>query len=88
MSKIEQAKIVVDVIQNMIDVSLRKATYNRKVKAFIVSVNEDNTANIKINDRLYENVSVRKGLDIQNEDIVWVEIPNNSIKDMYVDVVL
>lgn len=80
------AKIVIESMQTLIDSKINNLKFNKKRKAVIQSLNEDGTVDITINDEVFENVDVRVGLLPQVGEVVKVEIPNNSIRDMFIDI--
>lgn len=82
----ESAKKMINVIKTLIDSNNKKLQFNTKRKAVIQSLNSNGTANITINGDLYENIKVRAGLNPQIGEVVYVEVPNNIIKDMYIDI--
>ena len=82
------AKIVIESMQTLIDSKINNLKFNKKRKAVVQSLNQDGTVDITINDDVFENVEVRTGLLPQVGEVVKVEIPNNSIRDMYVDTAL
>lgn len=82
---IEDAKIVLNVMNEMVQSALNKARFNQKKRAVVQSINDDGTANILINGIVYNNIPVRDGLTLTNNNIVWVELPNGNMDDAYVD---
>jgi hypothetical protein len=85
MNLVEQAKTILDTVAVMIKKNNEKLKFNIKKKAVIQKVNADGTVDITINDVVYTNIKKRPELSPVAGDVVWIEIPNNTIKDMYVD---
>ncbi len=86
-SNIEKAKILRDFCIQIIKKEINKyASFNKKRKAVVYSINDDGTVNIKMNDVIYNNIKVRAGLSPQPNEVVWIEMPNNNFKDAYVDI--
>ena len=81
----QRAKIIIDSIQTLIDSTLNKASFNKKKKAVIQSLNSDGTVDITINNELFKNVEVRAGLLPFVGEVVRVEMSNNSTKEMFID---
>lgn len=89
MSKdIERAKILIDIINKIFKEREDKLPYNRSEKGTIQLVNGDGTVNLNINNETYENIRVRTNLTVQEGNVVWVLLPKNSTKDMFVDDVI
>ena len=84
-NNVDLAKKILDAIKIMIKENVRNLFYNRKKKAKILSLNIDGTVDVKIGDDTFNNVKVRAGLLPEINEVVWVEIPNNNMKEMYVD---
>ncbi len=84
-NNVDLAKKILDAIKIMIKENVRNLFYNRKKKAKILSLNIDGTVNIKIGDDTFDNVKVRAGLLPEINEVVWVEIPSNNMKEMCVD---
>lgn len=84
-NNVDLAKKILDAIKIMIKENVRNLFYNRKKKAKILSLNIDGTVDVKIGDDTFNNVKVRAGLLPETNEVVWVEIPNNNMKEMYVD---
>lgn len=87
-NKTKQAKYLFDSISIMIASALNRAKFNRKKKASIHSLNGDGTVNITLNDELYSNIKVRSGLSLEVNDLIWLELPNGNMSDMFVDMIL
>lgn len=83
--KIERAKKLLSTIEMMVDNQIDKAKFNKKKKAVVQSINPDKTANVTINGELKENIKIRAGLLPVVGEVVWVEIPNDSLKDAFID---
>ena len=84
-NNIKQAKDLLNAVSIMINTAINNLKFNKKKKAVIVSLNIDGTADIKINDEIFENIKIRTGLSPVENEVVWVEIPNNNINEMYID---
>jgi len=82
---IRKAKIWLETVKSLIDTAINKAQFNKKKKAVIQSLNDDGTANILMNNELFEHVEIRAGLLPEIGEVVRIEIPNGDTKDMYVD---
>lgn len=85
---IEQAKIFIKAVQEIIDENNKELKFNTKKKAVVQSLNGNGTANLTIDGILYENIKVRSGLVLNVGQVVFVELPNNSKIDMFVDFIL
>lgn len=77
-----------DTISSYFKENENRFPYNRSEKGIIQVVNEDNTVSAKIHNEVYDNIRVRRGLPIKAGDVVWVLLPKNSTKDMFVDDVI
>ena len=84
-NNVDLAKKILDAIKIMIKENVRNLFYNRKKKAKILSLNIDGTVDVKIGDDTFNNVKVRAGLLPEINEVVWVEIPSNNMKEMFVD---
>jgi hypothetical protein len=84
-NKVKQAKDLLSAVSTMIESAIRNLQFNKKKKAVIISLNGDGTANIKINDENFENIKIKTGLSPIVGEVVWVEIPNNNMSEMYID---
>jgi len=82
---IRKAKIWLETAKSLIDTAINKAQFNKKKKAVIQSLNDDGTANILMNNELFEHVEIRAGLLPEIGEVVRIEMPNGDTKDMYVD---
>ena len=82
---IRKAKIWLETAKSLIDTAINKAQFNKKKKAVIQSLNDDGTANILMNNELFEHVEIRAGLLPEIGEVVSIEMPNGDTKDMYVD---
>jgi len=82
---IKLAKLLIESVEELIVSKISNLRFNKKKKAVIHSLNLDGTANINLDNELYEDVNIRTGLAPQINEVVFVEIPNNQMKNMYVD---
>jgi hypothetical protein len=87
-NSIEDAAIILDAINQLINSGVRKLQFNTSKQAFVLAVNEDGTADIKMNNETYDNVRIRQGLTVQANNIVWITVPNNDLRHMFVDDVI
>lgn len=85
MDGIQQAKVLIESIKELVQAELNKIKFNTKKRALVKDLNEDGTANIIMNDAIYNNVKIRIGLSPKVNEVVWVEIPNGNIKNAYID---
>jgi len=88
MNDIEKANSILDAIEILAKKNDSKLSFNKKRKAIIQSLNDDGTVDILINKESYKNIEVRTGLSPMVNEVVRIEIPNNSLKNMYVDTTL
>lgn len=84
-NKTEQAKILINAIDTLVESKMKRVLRNEKKKAVVQSLNADGTANIAISNEIFENVEIRAGLKPDVGEVVRVEIPNGSFKEMYID---
>lgn len=84
-NNVQLAKVLIESIEELINSKLGNLRLNRKKKAVIQSLNVDGTVNLTIDGEKYNDVKVRAGLVPQVGEVVFVEIPNNQFKDMFVD---
>lgn len=82
---IQKAKDLFSAISIIVDEKISNIQLNKKKKAVIQALNLDGTADVLINDELFPNVEIRKGLLPQVNEVVRVEIPNNKNRDMFID---
>ncbi len=85
LNKIEQAKIFIDTVNKIVDEKIETLPLYKRKKAVVQSLNDDNTANIVINGETYNNVIIRSGLLPSPNEVVWVALPDNATKNMFID---
>ncbi len=82
---INEMKKFVNNVKKLVEKKVNNAKTDTSKKAIVQSLNEDGTANIIINGKVYNNVKIRAGLQPQINEVVLVSIPNNNTKDMFID---
>lgn len=87
LNETEQAKILLNVINTIVDNKIKNLPYVKFVKGKVTLVN-NNEANVVINNNEYENIRIMQGLSLQENDTVWLLVKNNDItKAFIIDVI-
>ena len=86
MDGIQQAKVLIESIKELVQAELNKIKFNTKKRAVVNFINENGTVDIFMNGKIYNNIKVRPGLSPKINEIVWIELPNNKMTNAFVDV--
>lgn len=87
LNETEQAKILLNAINTIVDNKIKNLPYVKFVKGKVTLVN-NNEANVVINNNEYENIRIMQGLSLQENDTVWLLVKNNDItKAFIIDIV-
>ncbi|WP_342532803.1 hypothetical protein MHB40_15100 [Lysinibacillus sp. FSL K6-0057] len=76
---------ILDAIEIMVNKKISELHYNYYIEATVVSLNEDNTCEVEVNDRIYSKVKIREGLELSIGDIVFICIINGNLSNKFID---
>lgn len=71
-------------IKKIIKVSLKKLAFNNCIEGIISNVNTNNTYNVKVDEKVYENIKTVNSNIYTVNDVVWLIKINNDLSYLYI----
>ena len=77
-------KDFLDGIKYLINSALKNASFDSTKDGIILSVNDDNSYNISINDYIYNNIRTINTNTFNVDDVVKVVVPSNQENNIFI----